>query len=220
MKIKGVKTTDTQFELNIDWAEFKVTTSDIYRLGISNDFAIDLSKYPLDHVDGVELFIRYNATEAAEKWFLEAYNWTALDFSNAGFNSTKGNSPLLGEWNEYALSISENWRSYVRDDGILRIRFFDEGLNTNQTIVGIDFFGVRAIIDGARFDLKNAGPVTAHVISIWIVNLTAHQRYDANIFINAGEETVYVRADVTLPENSFIAKIVTERGNIAIFAAD
>jgi hypothetical protein len=220
MKIKGVKTTDTQFKLNIDWAESKVTTSDIYRLGISNDFAIDLSKYPLDHVDGVELFIRYNATEAAEKWFLEAYNWTALDFSNAGFNSTKGNSPLLGEWNEYALSISENWRSYVRDDGILRIRFFDEGLNTNQTIVGIDFFGVRAIIDGARFDLKNAGPVTAHVISIWIVNLTAHQRYDANIFINAGEETVYVRADVTLPENSFIAKIVTERGNIAIFAAD
>ena len=43
IKIKGVKAADTQFELKVDWVEFKTTTSDIYRLCISNDFLIDLS---------------------------------------------------------------------------------------------------------------------------------------------------------------------------------
>jgi hypothetical protein len=171
----------------------------------------------LDCIHGIEIFIRYKATEAAEKWFLRAYNWTELNFSSSGFNTTEGNQPAPNEWNEYAVNITENWRSYVKDDGTLLIEFFDEGLDANQTIVEVDFFGVRAIIDGARFDLRNNGPITTHILSIWIINSTNHQHYNANLFINAGEETIYIRADISLPEE-FIAKVVTERGNIAVFA--
>jgi len=220
IKVKGVKAADTQFELKVDWVEFKVTTSDIYRLNINNTFAIDLSTYPLNYVHGIEIFVRYNVTEAAEKWFLRAYNWTELTFTSSSFNNTEGNQPTLNEWNEYAVNITEDWRSYVKDDGTLLVEFFDEGLNTNQTIVEIDFFGVRAIIDGARFDLKNTGSMTAHVVSIWIINSTNHKHYDANLFINAGEETTNIRVDISLPEDDFIAKVVTERGNIAVFSAD
>ncbi|MGB9778582.1 MAG: hypothetical protein ACP5LB_01695 [Candidatus Bathyarchaeia archaeon] len=217
MKIKGVKAAATQFELNVDWIEFKVTMSDIYRLCISNNFTIDTSTYPLNYIHGIEIFIRYKVTEAAEKWFLSAYNWTELNFSNVGFNTTEGNQPILDEWNEYAVNITENWRSYVKDDGTLLIEFVDEGLNTNQTTVEIDFFGTRTIIDGACFDLRNNGSTTTHVVSIWIINATNHQRYNANLFINAGENAVYIRADISLPEE-FIAKVVTERGNMAVFS--
>jgi hypothetical protein len=99
----------------------------------------------------------------------------------------------------------------------MRIQFCDANLDANQTTVDIDFFGVRAIINGTQIKLKNSGSVTTHIVSIWMINSTTHARHDANYFINVGEEATYIRADIKLPEGDFTAKIVTERGNIAVF---
>ncbi len=220
IKMRGVKATVTQFELKVDWIEYKVTTSDSYRLCISNNFTIDLLTYPLSHIQGIEIFVRYNVTQDAEKWFLKAYNWSASTFSDNNFNNSAGSQPTLNEWNEYAINVTDNWRSYVKDDGTLFIEFRDEGLNATQAIAEIDFFGVRTIINGTRLDLKNSGPLTTHVIAIWITNSSKHQRYNANLFINSGEEKTYVRADITLPEGNLIVKAVTERGNIAVFSVN
>jgi hypothetical protein len=55
---------------------------------------------------------------------------------------------------------------------------------------------------------------------MWIINSTNHQRYSANLFINSGEEATYIRADIKLPEGKFTVKIVTERGNMAVFVVD
>ena len=220
IKIKGVKATSTQFELKVDWIEFKTTLSDIYRLSISNNFIIDLSTYPLSHIHGIEIVVRYNVTEDAEKWFLKTYNWSASTFSDNSFNNTGGSQPTQNEWNEYAINITDNWSSYIRDDGTLLVEFTDEGLNATQTITEIDFFAIRAIINGTRLDLKNTSPLTTHIIAIWVTNSTYHQRYNANLFINSGEEKTYIRADITLPEEKCLVKIVTERGNIAIFPID
>ena len=92
--------------------------------------------------------------------------------------------------------------------------------NPNQTLVGIDFFGVRAILDGISFDLKNTGSGTVQVVSIWIIDSVNHRRYDADLYINSGEESNYLRADITLPYNGFIAKVITERGKIAVFSSN
>jgi hypothetical protein len=220
IKIKGTKTTYTQFELKVDWIEFKATTSNVYRLNISNDFAIDLLTYPREYLHGIEILIRYNATENAERWFLKAYNWTASTFSDTGFNITGGSQPTVGEWNEYAIAVTNNWADYVSNDGVMRIEFFDEGISTNQTIVGIDFFGARAIMDATRLDIKNSSPLTLRIVAVWITNTTIHQRYSANLFMNSGESATYIRADINLPQDVFIAKVVTERGNIAVFSKD
>jgi len=220
IKLRGIKATDTQFELKVDWVELKATTSDIYRLSISNNFFIDLSTYPLSYINGVEILISYNATEDAEKWFLRAYNWTASSFNDVGFNNTGGSQPILNEWNEYAINVIDDWTDYVKNDGTLLIEFLDEGLNTTQAIVEIDFGGVRAIIDGTRLDLRNSSPLTIHIVAIWMTNSTSHQRYNADLFINSGEEVTYIRADIILPESEFIAKVITERGNIAVFTGD
>jgi hypothetical protein len=180
IKIQGTKITTTPFELKIDWAEFKATTSDVYRLNISNDFEIDLSTYPRDYIQGIEVLIRYNATENAERWFLRAYNWATASFSDTSFNTTAGSQPTLGEWNEYAIAVTGNWTDYVNAEGVMRIEFSDEGLSTNQTLVGIDFLAVRAIIDGTSLDLKNSSPLSLHIVAVWITNSASHQRFNAD----------------------------------------
>ncbi len=220
VKITGTKVTGTPFELKMDWVEFKATTSEVYRLIISNDYAIDLSTYPRSNLHGIEILIRYNPTEDAERWFLRAYNWATASFSDAGFNVTGGSQPTRNEWNEYAVTVTGNWADYVSSDGVIRMEFSDEGLITNQTVVGVDFLGARAIIDGTRIDLKNSSPLSLRIVAIWIENSTAHNRFNANLFLNSGESATYIRADITLPQDVFLAKVVTERGNIAVFSED
>jgi hypothetical protein len=220
IKITGTKATDTQFELKMDWAEFKATTSNVYRFNISNDFTIDLSTYPREYINGIEVLMRYNATEDAERWFLKAYNWASSTFSDTGFNFTAGSQPTLGEWNEYAIAVTDGWTDYVNDEGVMRIEFSDEGLSTNQTMVEIDFLAVRAIIDGTRLDLKNSSPLSTRIVAVWITNSTTHQRYNADLFLNSGEAATYIRADIKLPQDILLAKVVTERGNAAVFSED
>jgi hypothetical protein len=218
MRITGAKITETQFELRVDWAEYKVTASEVYRLRISNDYAIDLATYPRDYVDGIEVLIRYNSTEDDERWFLRAYNWATASFSDAAFNNTAGSEPTLNEWEDYAIAVTDNWTDYFNDSGVIRIEFFDEGLTANQTAVEVDFVGIRAIIDGTQLDLKNTSPLSLHVVAIWITNSSIHQRHSANFFMNSGEPKSYIRADVSLPQSDFLAKVITERGNTAVFS--
>jgi hypothetical protein len=217
IKVTGTKATAMQFELKMDWVEFKATTSDVYRLNISNNFALDLSTYPRDWIQGIEVLIRYNVTEDAERWFLKAYNWATASFSDTGFNITTGSQPTLGEWNEYAIAVTEYYADYVNDEGMVRLEFFD-GVGPNQTAVGVDFLAVRAIIDGTRFDLKNSSPLSIHIVALWIINSTNHQRYSADFFMNAGETATYLRVDIKMPQEFLLAKVATERGNIAVFS--
>jgi hypothetical protein len=82
----------------------------------------------------------------------------------------------------------------------------------------VDFIGVRVTAALASFTFENDGPYTAHLVSLWIDNSTLHQRYDLNIFINAGDTATYSSIEVNLPEKPYTVKIVTERGNIAVYS--
>lgn len=73
---------------------------------------------------------------------------------------------------------------------------------------------------GILLELKNAGPLTLHVVSLWVNNLTAHRRYDLDLFISPGENITYNRTDIYLPRDSIIVEVVSERGNIAVFSGD
>ncbi len=218
IRITGVKDTTSPFDLKLDWVEFKGTETGIYRLNITNSYTVDLQIYPIVYTRSIDILLRYNVSNSDEKWFLKAYNWTAAGFSDIGFNDTGGNQPTLGQWNEYAISITNNLKDYIAENGTILLEFFDEGTGANQTPVEVDFLGVRAMIDGTRINVKNSSPLTVRVVAIWIVNSTNHQRYDANLFMNSGEEATYIRADISLPEDGYIARVVTERGNIAVFA--
>ena len=187
------------------------------RLDIEGTFAIDVSLYPLTHVQGIDIQLRFRAYDSGEKWYLKAYNWTAATYSDNGFNSTAGHTPTTG-WDYYAVNLTDQWSSYVRDDGIIYIKVVDEGSDSSQTTVDVDFLGVRTEIDGTRFTFENEGALTSHLVSLWIIDSTNHQRYDINVFVNSAETKTYLRADISLPESQYTVKVVTERGNTAVYS--
>ena len=81
----------------------------------------------------------------------------------------------------------------------------------------IEFKPVKAA--GTLFNFENEGSLTCHLVSLWIINSTVHQHYDINTFINSGDTTSYTRSDISLPNEPYTVKVVTERGNTAVFAS-
>ena len=71
---------------------------------------------------------------------------------------------------------------------------------------------------GSQFTFKNDGGLTVHLVSLWIANSTIHQRYNINVFVNSAETKTYLREDITLPEGGYTVKVVTERGNMAVYS--
>jgi len=218
MKVKGVKVTDTSFDFNADWVELSPVVSYAdYQLDLNGAFTIDLSTYPLAYIQTVEIQLRYMANDTVENWYLKAYNWTDATFSDSGFNSTAGHMPTSG-WDYYAANLTDQWRSYVKEDGAMYIKLHDEGPDSNQTTIDIDFLGVRALLDGTLLVFENEGAMTTHLVSLWVISSTIHQRYDISIFINSGETFSYLLADTRLPDGPYVVKVVTERGNIAVYS--
>ncbi len=218
MKVKGIKTTTTSFDIKADWIEFKPSAPGNYQLDLDGTFTIDLSTYPLSYIQTIEVRLGYRASDAGEKWYLKAYNWTALTFSDNGFNTTAGHTPTTG-WDNYAVNLTSRWQSYVNNNGIVYIKFLDNEPDSNSTIIDIDFLSVRARINGADFTFKNQGSMTSHMVSIWVINSTNHRRYDLDIFVNSAETFSYIRADISLPSGQYFVKVITERGNTAVYAA-
>jgi len=208
---------DTQVANDGTWETFREETRPpTYRLDVNGTFTLNPSAYPLWSISTVEIQLRYKASDTSENFHLKAYNWTAEAFSDNGFNSTTGHTPTKG-WDNYAVNLTNEWRGYVRDDGTICVEVCDEGNDAVRTTLDIDFLGVRVVASGTRFTFRNEGSLTSHLVSLWIINSTIHQHYGTNVILNSGETLNYTRADISLPNGQCTVKIVTERGNTAVY---
>jgi hypothetical protein len=214
IKVTGAKSTTTQYLQKIN--QLKIGYKIENRLNINNTYTIDLSTYPSASIRTVEIQLKFRASDNGEKWYLNAYNWTKAAYSDTGFNSTAGYTPTTG-WDYYAVNLTTCWRSYVWSNGTMCLQFTDQSADINSTAIDVDFLGVKIVIDGTRFSFKNEGALTSHLVSLWITNTTTHLHYDINLFINSGENATYIRVDIRLPTDNFVVKVVTERGNMAVF---
>jgi hypothetical protein len=70
----------------------------------------------------------------------------------------------------------------------------------------------------SQYTFENDGGLTVHLVSLWISNSTLHQHYNINIFVNSAETKTYLREDIPLPTGSYTVKVVTERGNMAVYS--
>jgi len=190
-----------------------------YRLDINGTFLVDLSSYSYSSIVTIEVQIRYRATNVfSEKFYLKAYNWSSGTYTDNGFNNTSGHIPT-SDWNYYAVNFTDKWSDYMREDGKFFIKLQDEGPDSHRTTIDIDFFAVRVVISGVAFSFKNQGALTVHIVSLWIIDVNTHNRYDADFYIGAGENATYVLGGVELPNGQYIVKAVTERGNIAVYSS-
>jgi hypothetical protein len=55
-----------------------------------------------------------------------------------------------------------------------------------------------------------------HIIAVWTNTPTIHQRFDQDEYLNSGETNNFFFED--LPSSQGIVKVVTERGNVAVFS--
>jgi hypothetical protein len=197
---------------------FRERTSTPRTLDINGTFLVDLSKYPLADIRDIEILIKFQASDTGDPWYLKAYNWTSKAYNNKGFNSTAGFTPTTTTgWDYYAVSINSLWTAYLRNDGKTFIRFYDPSADGTTTTTKIDFLAVR-VVTYTFLSFTNNGPVTTHVVSIWIANSTIHSRYDVNYFINSGAAASFFNAGINLPKGACIVKAVTELGNIAMYS--
>lgn len=185
------------------------------QLTVIGDFTFDFAAYAVEYIRSIEIQICYRANDPLESWFLKAYNWTKGDYGAVGFNFTLGDT-LTSEFKYYGANVINDWQNYVQN-GTIKIIFFDERADANQTSVDIDFFGVRLVINKARFSFTNEGSMVSHIVSIWTINSTLHNRHNADLFIDSEPSPVYIELAIDLPADSFTVKAVTERGNIAVF---
>ncbi|PVX24473.1 MAG: hypothetical protein CW691_07530 [Candidatus Bathyarchaeum sp.] len=214
LRIIGAKATGTSFDFKADMVELSPQD---YQLDMDGTFIIDTATHPLENIQSFEIQLRYKAYDALEQWYLKAYNWSSSTYSDAGFNVTSGHRPTMG-WDYYALNLTSVWQSYVNSEGIIKIKLVDQGADNDQTAVDIDFLGVRVKMDGQQFTFKNGGSLTVRLVSLWIINSTSHQHYDVDVFINSAAIKDYVRYDFGLQTGNYIVKVVTERGNTAVFS--
>jgi len=216
IKVSGVLTTIMQYQQRVNQVKLDYKVEN--RLDIDGVFVIGLSAYPLAYIQTVEVQLRCRANDTGEKWYLKAYNWTALTYSDVGFNDTDGHTPTTG-WDYYTLNLTDKWSSYVSDTGTVYVKFQDNQADSDQTTVDIDFLGVRAKVDGARFTFENECSLTLHLVSLWVINSTLHQHYNADVVLNSAETYSYIRADIRLPSGIFTVKVVSERGNVAVYSS-
>jgi hypothetical protein len=88
-----------------------------------------------------------------------------------------------------------------------------EKMKENVTITGVTNANY-----GSQYNFKNEGGLTVHLVSLWINNSTIHQHYNINVFVNSAETKTYLREDIPLPTGSYTVKVVTERGNMAVYS--
>jgi len=88
-----------------------------------------------------------------------------------------------------------------------------EKMRENVTITNVE-----NVTYGFQFTFENDGGLTVHLVSLWIINSTDHQRYDISVFINSAATNNYLRDDIYFPTGNYTVKVVTERGNVAIYS--
>ena len=71
---------------------------------------------------------------------------------------------------------------------------------------------------GTIFTFENGGSLTCHLVSLWVINSTVHEHYDMSVFVNCGDTLSYSRMDIILPTGQYMVKVVTERGNVAVYS--
>ena len=222
LRVIGVKATSEQFEFRADMIQLRVETQGegqqqnftYYTLSFYMNFALDLAEYSIETVHSIEAHVRLKVSDTLEGWLLEAYNWADEK------PEIIGGLPPSRYYRDYVISFGDNWQSYINtNNGTVRLMLCDESPDDVQTTVDVGLLTLKVILkNGTVLTLKNEGSVPVHIIAIWVNNATFHKRYKVELYLNPGEAPPsFLMGNINLPNGDFTVRIVTERGNMAVF---
>jgi hypothetical protein len=150
---------------------------------------------------------------------LQLYNYTFGNYptSGSGYIAYTSNSTPNTDENK-TQTINVNPTDFRNATGYWKIKA--KGIKADAVPFNFkaDLIELKTDGDGGTiFNFKNEGALTAHLVSLWVINSTLHQRYDVDLFINSGETATNTYSNVILPNCPYEVKIITERGNIASY---
>jgi hypothetical protein len=152
---------------------------------------------------------------------LQLYNFTLDGYPTSGDGYmiyTSDSTPSTDEVKSQIINVSPS--HFRNSTGYWKLRILGVKADT-QFDMDVDWIEFRPEkTAGTLFALRNEGSLTCHIISLWVNNSTAHTSHEISLFINSGENLPYSRTDIIIPYGHHIVKVVTERGNVAVFPVD
>lgn len=152
---------------------------------------------------------------------LQLYNYTSDGYPTSGngyIAYTSDATPSIHE--NKSQTINVNPTQFRNATGYWKIKAKGIHLGDTEFDFKADWIEFRAVKDGGTlFTFKNDGSLTSHLVSIWIINSTHHQRYEIDVFINSGDTISYMHNSINVPDRPYKVKVITERGNTAVFTS-
>lgn len=151
---------------------------------------------------------------------IQLYDYSLDDYPTSGNGYSTYTSNTMPDTDENKTqTISAGSTNYRNATGYWKMKIKGVKATTTQFDCKVDMIKLSAArYSGIRFIFGNEGSPTIHLVSLWINNSTNHQRYDIDIFINSADTETYIRNDINLPSKPYTVKVVTERGNIAVYS--
>ena len=130
------------------------------------------------------------------------YNSNAIPYTDEAKNQT----------------ITANLTRFRGTSGQWKIKVTGVKSSSAQFDLGVDLIELQSPSGGPYFTFINGGTLTSHIVSLWIINSSLHERYDVNIYLNSGQSLVFYRDDISIPSGQYTVRIVTDKGNLAAFS--
>ncbi|MDH5459456.1 MAG: hypothetical protein OEW71_00260 [Candidatus Bathyarchaeota archaeon] len=151
---------------------------------------------------------------------LQLYNYTLGGYPTSGngyIAYTSDNTPNTDETKSQTVNVNPN--HFRNATGHWKMKVKGVKATDTQFDFKTDWIEFKVLKKQTLFAFKNEGSLTSHLVSIWSINSTVHQRYDISVFVNSGETLSYSRFDIYLPTGQYVVKVVTERGNMDIYSS-
>jgi len=153
---------------------------------------------------------------------LQLYNYTLDGYPASGngcMTYTSDSTPNTDETESQTINV--NPAHFRNATGYWKMKV--KGVKTTDTqfdseVDWIEFKVVKPT--GIILTFENGGSLTCHLVSLWVINSTVHEHYDMSVFVNSGDTLSYSRMDTILPSGQYTVKVVTERGNIAVYSGN
>jgi hypothetical protein len=147
---------------------------------------------------------------------LQLYNYTLDGFPTSGNGYVAYTSNSTANTNENKTQMMNvDPIDFRNATGYWKIKIKGVKTIATQFDFKADWIEFRVLKDGGTlFTFENGSPLTSHLVSIWVINSTNHQRHEIDIFINSGDTISYINDNISLPDKPYKVKVVTERGNI------
>jgi hypothetical protein len=149
---------------------------------------------------------------------IQLFNYTSGTYQTGGegyLTYTSGETPSINE--DKSQTVTFETDDFRNSEGTLKLKLV--GFTDTPFTMQIDQVQMHQYTPpGILMTIKNEGTLTSHIVAVWTNTATVHQRVDQDEYLNSGETNMFFFEDLTYVSTQGLIKVVTERGNLAVYS--